>query len=301
MGGPRDWLRFVRAPLCLTAAFDAVACALLARGPGLGTGAPPLAWRDALLLAATSVLVYLAGMGGNDLADRRRDRTLHPDRPLPAGRIAPAAALVVVLLLAAGAVLVGGGPAGDRRLVVGALVAAAAYDLAAKRRVVPGAVVMGSVRALNAATGVVPLVVAGLASPLALVGPLLVGLYAGGITFLSAAEDRPVREARARLVARGATVVAFGGGGALALLGAQGVAFTALFAFPVVLSAVFDRVPRKGPVKRQVLEMLLGYFWLDAVLAGGAAPGSDWALALGALGAAYAAIVLSQLAVRALR
>ena len=117
----------------------------------------------------------------------------------------------------------------------------------------------------------------------------------------SAAEDRPVREARARLVARGATVVAFGGGGALALVGAQGVAFTALFAFPVVLSAVFDRVPRKGPVKRQVLEMLLGYFWLDAVLAGGAAPGSDWALALGALGAAYAAIVLSQLAVRALR
>lgn len=301
MAGPRDWLRFVRAPLALTAAFDAVACALLARGPGLGSGAAPLGVRDALLLAATSVLVYLAGMGGNDLADRRRDRTLHPDRPLPSGRIAPAAALVVVLLLAAGAVVLGGGPAGHRATVAGALAAAAAYDLAAKRRVVPGAVVMGSVRALNAATGVVPLVVAGLASPLVLLGPLLVGLYAGGITFLSAAEDRPQREARARLVARGATVVAFGGGAALALLGADGVTFPALFAFPVVLSAVFDRVPRKGPVKRQVLEMLLGYYWLDAVLAGGAAPGSDWALALGALGAAYAAIVLSQLLVRALR
>ncbi|MBL9087476.1 MAG: UbiA family prenyltransferase [Planctomycetia bacterium] len=297
----RDWLRFVRAPLCLTAAFDAVACAALARGPGLGSGAPALTWRDGLLLAATSVLVYLAGMGGNDLADRRRDRTLHPDRPLPSGRIAPAAALVVVLLLAAGAVALGGGPAGHRGVVVGALVAAAAYDLGAKRRVVPGVVAMGSVRALNAATGVAPLVAAGLASPWALAGPVLVGLYAAGITFLSTAEDRPQREARARLVARGATVVAFGGGGALAMLGAAGVTFPALFAFPVVLSAVFDRVPRKGPAKRQVLEMLLGYFWLDAVLAGGAAPGSDWAWALASLGAAYAAIVGSQLAVRALR
>jgi hypothetical protein len=277
-----------------TAAFDVVACALLARGPGLGAGAPPLPWRDALLLAATSVLVYLAGMGGNDLADRRRDRTLHPDRPLPAGRIAPAAALVVVFLLAAGAVVLGGGPAGDRRLVVGALVAAAAYDLAAKRRVVPGAVVMGSVRALNAATGVVPLVVVGLASPLGS-PPAPRGSRRRHVP--SAAEASGTRGPRAPR-RPGAMVVAFGGGGG-SRSSAPGRRVHPLSRSRGVVG--FDRVPRKGPVKRQVLEMLLGYFWLDAVLAGGAAPGSDWALALGALGAAYAAIVLSQLAVRALR
>lgn len=301
MGTLRDWLRFLRAPLAPTAAFDAVACAALARGPGLASGAAPLTWRDVGLLAATSVLVYLAGMGANDVADRRRDRTLHPDRPLPSGRIPVAAAALVVVLLAAGALALGGGPAGDRVTVGAALACAAAYDFAAKRRVAPGVVTMGLVRAANASVGVVGPVAAGLASPLALAGPLLVGLYAAGVTWLSTAEGRPAREARARAVARVATAVAFGGAGALALVGAGGVAFSALFAFPVVLSAAFDRVPRKGPVKGQVLEMLLGYYWLDAVLAGGAGPGSDWALALGALGAAYAAIVGSQLAVRALR
>jgi len=297
----KDWLRLVRAPLGLTAAFDVVACAALARGPGLGDGAPALAAPDALLLAATSVLVYFAGMAGNDLADRGRDRTLHPDRPLPAGRIAPGAALALVVVLAAGAAALGGGPAGSRVAVLAALGAAALYDGGAKRRAVPGALAMGLVRASNAATGVVPLVAAGLASPLALLAPLLVGAYSAGVTYLSTAEDRPAREARTRLVGRAATVVAFGGGGALALVGAGGVAFTPLFAFPVVLSAVFDRVPRKGPVKRQVLEMLLGLYWLDAVLVGGAAPGSSWVLALGAIAAAWAAIVLSQLAIRALR
>src|SRR5947208_8110433 len=133
----RDWLRLVRAPLAPTAACDAVACAMLARGPGLSLVArddlPAPHVLDLLALAGTSLLVYAAGMAGNDLADRRRDAVLHPDRPLPSGRIRPATAAIVVLLLAAAAVAWGGGPLGDRRAVAGAVAFAALYDASWKR------------------------------------------------------------------------------------------------------------------------------------------------------------------------
>jgi len=297
----RDWFRLVRAPLAPTAACDAVACALLARGPGVAGAATPPTVLDLLLLAATSALVYGAGMAGNDLADRRRDETIHPDRPLPARRIGVPAAVALVVLLAAGAVALGGGPLGDRRAVVAALAFAALYDGVLKRSVALGAVAMGLVRAANASSGVLALVVSGAASPIALAGPALVGLYASSVTVLSTAEEQPSREpARRRLACAVATVV-FLGAAALAVVGADGLVFAAFPAFAIASSAAFGRVPRKGPVKRQVLEMLLGLYWLDAVLACGGAKGSDWGLALGAFAGAYALILLSQLAIRALR
>lgn len=297
----KDWLRLLRVPLATTAAFDAVACAALARGPGLARGATPLTLVEAGGLAATAVLVYAAGMGGNDLADRERDRTLAPDRPLPSGRVGVRAAVAVVAVLAALALALGGGPAGHRLAVAAALGAAALYDFATKRHLVAGAATMGLVRTANAATGVVPLVVAGLASPLALLAPVLVGAYSAGITVLSDAEGSPSREARRRAVARAATVVAFGGAGALSLVGAQGLAFGALVAASVVLSTLVNRVPRPGPVRAQVLEMLLAFHFLAAVLYGGASRGSDWAHSLGAFAAAFAAIYLAQRFIAALR
>src|SRR5436190_21935141 len=96
----KDWLRLVRAPLAPTAACDAVACALLARGPGFstGAGAPSLSLVDGAALAATSLLVYASGMAANDVADRGRDVVLHPERPIPAGRIGVGSAIAVVVM-----------------------------------------------------------------------------------------------------------------------------------------------------------------------------------------------------------
>ncbi len=298
----RDWFRLARVPLAPTAAFDALACALLARGPGLAReGAGSLGLVDGLLLAATSVLAYTAGMAGNDLADRVRDRTIHPERPIPSGRIRPGAAAAFVVACAAGAVALGGGPAGHVAGPLGAVLLAALYNHVAKRRRVPGAVAMGSVRLANASTGVLPLLVAGTTSPVALLGPLLIGLYSAGVTILSTAEGRPAPPVGRLRFARATSFVAYAGAGVLSCVGAQSLTLGLFLAGASCMSIAFGRVPRRNSVRMQVLELLLGLFWLEAILAMGGTRGSDWAFALSALGAALAGIYLSQIAIRALR
>ena len=297
----KDWLRLFRVPLAPTAACDALACALLARGPGLSQGAEPLSLLDAAWLGATSLLVYLAGMAGNDLADRERDRSHHPERPLPAGRIRPAAALVAILACVGGAVAIGGGPAGHRGLVAIALGCAAAYDFVLKRFVVPGALAMGAVRAANALIGVLPLLLAGRTHPLVVAAPVVLGLYSAAVTVLSTAEESRAAERRGRRLAHAAAAVGFGVAAALAWIGSAGPTLGAFVAWGAILSAAFGRVPRAGPVKAQVFEMLLGLYWLDAVLASGARPGSAWWWSLPVLVAAFGLILGTQLAVRALR
>lgn len=321
MGRPSDWLRLARAPLAPTAAFDAVACAMLARGPGFaGADAAPASVADLLLLAATSLLVYAAGMAGNDWADRRVDRTLHPERPLPSGRISPLAGGLFALACAGGALALRGGPAGSLACVGAALAFAAAYDLGAKRSRVLGPLAMAGVRASNAAIAVVPLLLAGTTHPLVLAAPLLVGLYSAGVTILSEAEQPSRSHPRRLLLARVAAFVAFAGAAALSALGADSVTLGTVFAISVALGVAFGRTPRttaplrvaspepgvrppRGPlpVRAQVLELLLGLYWLEAVLAGGGRPGRDWIHALATFGAAFGAIYVTQLSIRALR
>jgi hypothetical protein len=303
VGRAADVLRLVRAPLAPTAACDAVACALLARGAGLasGGGPPALAVPEALLIAATSVLVYAAGMAGNDLFDLRRDRTIAPDRPLPSGRLSKTFATVLVLACAAGAVLLHGGPAGHVVPVAAALLFALLYDAFHARFPLASAPLMGLVRFSNAAIGVWALVIAGTVSPLALWGPALLGAYSTGVTMLSTAEGRPQVPFARGLAARALAFAAFAGAGALSVVAAESLTFGMVFAGAACLSIAFGRVPRRGPVKKQVLEMLLGLYWVDMVLVTGARPGQDWLFAVVALAAAYALIMGSQLAIRALR
>lgn len=86
----------------------------LASVRGIATGSAPL------LLALTGGLFialgfYAFAMVVNDIMDFRRDRSLHPDRPLPAGRVSLDAALGLtvstILLAMLGALMLGTEPA----------------------------------------------------------------------------------------------------------------------------------------------------------------------------------------------
>ncbi len=305
----RPWLRIVRLPLAATAVCDVLACTLLAwMSAGRVMATDLLAWstaRDLGLLALTALLVYAAGMAGNDLADRHVDAAKAPDRPLPRGTLRARTVAIFVGLCVAGALALGGGPAGSRGVVGVALLLALAYDGGLKRRVVPGAATMGGVRAANASYAVLPLVLTGAASWWVLLAPLAIGLYSGGVTILSTTEEdgvaaHPERLWAARVLAAGAFVLA---AGVAWLIGGQPTLGIGV-AFGITTSTLFGRTPKAGPEKRMVLEMLLGLYWLAAVLAGGwhdGTLGGAVIVSFAALVTAWALAVGSQLFIRALR
>lgn len=294
----RPWLRVTRLPLAATALGDALACGALARcAAGEGLGGVDAA--GAILLAATSLLLYAGGMALNDWADRRRDPD---DRPLPAGDVPAGGVLALVLLCLAGAVALGGGPLGWRGAVVGAVAGALAYDVGGLRGPVAGPICMGLARFANASLAVWPLVLGGRVSWLLLLAPVLLGTYSAAITLHSTTEEAP-RPGRTA-TARGLVVLAFAGAAVLVWVVGGVPTAGVLVAFGVSTSTLFGRTPRPGPAKRQTLEMLLGIYWLDAVVAGGAHDGTlqmAVPVSVAALGAAWALAILSQLAIRALR
>lgn len=137
--------RLVRVQNVFTAAADAFA--------GYGwTGTWD--WRRASVAAAASVCLYSGGLVVNDLCDAKRDRELHPNRPIPSGLVSPAFAFGLgALLLAAGISLAAWiGPRAAAIAVQVALVAIA-YDALLKKWRVPGALAMGTARGLNFALG----------------------------------------------------------------------------------------------------------------------------------------------------
>jgi len=293
-------MRLIRAPLAATAAFDSTACLLL--GLRLAERSPAsIEVSDWILLALTSLLIYSAGMAANDLADRRLDRRKHPGRPLPRGVLSPLGAALGVGGLAAAALWLGGGPAGHTGTVAVALVLAGLYDFALKRFLVAGAVAMGAVRMANASLGLWPLLARRPEAWPVLFAPLLIGLYAAGVTVLSTTED--VQAPRRLAVARALAALAFAGAAALSwILGGLPTLGVAV-AFGVASSTIFGRTPRPGPARKQVLEMLLGLYWLAAVLAGGGHAGTLESAVLYsffALVLAWILVLGSQLWIRAL-
>ncbi|MEU6094987.1 SCO3242 family prenyltransferase [Streptomyces sp. NPDC047079] len=121
----RAWAELLRLPALFTVPGDALAgAAAVSARPGPRT----------LLAVGSSLCLYEAGMALNDWADQDEDAAERPQRPLPSGRIRPAAALAaagvcttVGLALAA--------RAGRPALAVAAPLAATvwAYDLVLKR------------------------------------------------------------------------------------------------------------------------------------------------------------------------
>ncbi|MFG3258570.1 SCO3242 family prenyltransferase [Streptomyces sp. NPDC048172] len=138
------WAQLLRVSAVLTVPGDALA--------GTVAGGRPVR-RGTLLAAGSSLCLYEAGMALNDWADRDVDAVERPDRPLPSGRVAPAAALGAAGLLT-GAGLALAARAGRPALVTATALAGAvwAYDLHLKNTRW-GPLTMGTARALNVGLG----------------------------------------------------------------------------------------------------------------------------------------------------
>ncbi|MEU6522898.1 SCO3242 family prenyltransferase [Streptomyces sp. NPDC046924] len=134
----------LRLPALFTVPGDALAGAAAAGArPGPRT----------LLAIGSSLCLYEAGMALNDWADRAEDAVERPHRPLPSGRVRPAAALTAAgALTGAGLALAAG--AGRPALAVAAPLAATvwAYDLALKHTPA-GPAAMAAARGLDLLLG----------------------------------------------------------------------------------------------------------------------------------------------------
>ncbi|WP_395571355.1 SCO3242 family prenyltransferase [Streptomyces sp. BK79] len=141
---PRAWAELLRLPALFTVPGDALAGAAAAGArPGPRT----------LLAIGSSLCLYEAGMALNDWADRAEDAAERPHRPLPSGRVRPAAAFAAACGLT-GAGLALAAAAGRPALAVAAPLAATvwAYDLALKHTPA-GPAAMAAARGLDLLLG----------------------------------------------------------------------------------------------------------------------------------------------------
>jgi hypothetical protein len=143
-GRARAWAELLRLPALFTVPGDALAgAAATAAAPNPRT----------LLAIGSSLCLYEAGMALNDWADHAEDAAERPHRPLPSGRVHPAAALSAACVLT-GAGLALAARAGRPALAVAAPLAATvwAYDLALKHTPA-GPVAMATARGLDLLLG----------------------------------------------------------------------------------------------------------------------------------------------------
>lgn len=132
-------LKLFRLPLVFTAMADSAAGAWMAQRD------PDFTW-PILQVALSSAGLYAFGMAMNDIADRERDRSLHPERVLPSGKLSLRGALTAALL--ALGISLGSAVLLFRSVVLVAWLGIAAfillYNFGPKRPPV-----MGAIRALN--------------------------------------------------------------------------------------------------------------------------------------------------------
>jgi 4-hydroxybenzoate polyprenyltransferase len=150
-----------------------------------------------------SLLLYATGMIWNDLVDVERDRALHPDRPLPAGRISLASAYAAGVLFAVGALL-------SAAFVEHGFFAAGVvlswiflYNLVTKGIPYLGSLTMALVRSSHALFALLllgsefirqaVLIQTPPGQGFVLAYPLVLGVYVFGLTLISELESRPGR------------------------------------------------------------------------------------------------------------
>ena len=234
------------------------------------------------LLASTACL-YAGGVVLNDFFDRELDRQERPERPIPSGRVPPAAArmfgsilLVTGILTAAAANSTAGAIAG---LTAGCILL---YDAWGKRQPFIGPLNMGMCRGLNLLLGVA-------ATPAALRSAwflaLLPILYITAVTALSRGEVHGGKRGIAAFALISLNIVLI----ALIVLSVTrgdqwwaGTILTVVLGWRILPAfwAAY-RLPGPGPIRHAIKTGVLSLVLLDAVI--GAAYG----------GAAYSALILS--------
>lgn len=255
----RPLLRLIRFPLFVTALADSAAGYLLAVRATADISPATL-----LLLAGASAFLYCAGMALNDVADRERDRALHPGRPIPAGAVTTARASTIgVAMLATGLACAMAAGAADAATLVILLILL--YNFALKRSRLAGAATMGLVRAGNMAMGMTA------ARPLPEINEFdlawagILFLYVTLTTLLSTLEEG--RAPRVALVAILAAVAAPCVAPALASthLRPESVAFAAILVAALAARAVaLMRRPTAAEISATVGVLVLGIVPLDA-------------------------------------
>jgi 4-hydroxybenzoate polyprenyltransferase len=157
--------QLTRMALVFTAISNSMCEMLLYARWQAGSGGSILPYLDPQRLIAmmcVSIGLYGFGMSLNDIIDRRRDRLLAADRPLPSGRIGVGAAHVVCTALAILALAGGwyvahyqpGAPANFPTsfvLLIWTASLIAFYDFAGKYLVAPGLISLGLIRFFHAA------------------------------------------------------------------------------------------------------------------------------------------------------
>ncbi len=215
------------------------------------------------LATAASVCLYAGGMVQNDLCDRKRDATLHPERPLVTdpGLINPARLLAGGLL--AGGVLLGA-LAGLLWPALAIAVLASAYNLGLKNFFPFDALVLGLARAGSLGLGLLA-AAPGFHTTL-LVYPAAYGLFIAALTAASRAEDlEPVQTRRlALLLTFVPQVVAFVALGTVAVRGL----LVLVFALPCVLQgtalALAMRAGTRAAAQQYTFRSLLMIFLIHA-------------------------------------
>jgi len=194
------YLKLTRFPLVFTAAADSAVGAALSGCDLLHSGA----WIPAVICSS---LLYAAGMVLNDLVDIERDRTIHPERPLPSGRVGIRTAYNFAGILFVLALAVSGlGGLATVAWTGGIAGLIHAYNLALKRNAAAGSAGMALIRGANLGLGAV---VAGASSGDVILPWAPMAILAGYVFFLtlwSTREEKPGR-GREALAAAGAGMI----------------------------------------------------------------------------------------------
>ncbi len=249
------FLRLVRVGTLFSPAADVVASVAV-----VGAG-----WTPALAGAvAASVCIYAAGMVWNDIADRRVDAEVRPERPLPSGAITlPVAITLGVLLLALGLLL---SPCRGYHATIAGLVLL--YDFASKRVLWLGALNMGVLRGLNLATALACVPTdAAVAQDLRLAA-ICYGVYIVAVTILGHFEDQPNVRPRAVTNIQAAPLLA----GLCGLWAVQGGIWPAPLLGGIVVLWCARQNARvstwdRAAIRRAMTRLLLGTMLYTALLA----------------------------------
>jgi 4-hydroxybenzoate polyprenyltransferase len=249
-------LKLTRFPLVFTAIADSAVGASLA-GINLVNC---LTWVPA---AAASAFLYAGGMALNDIVDVERDRDLHPERPLPSGRVSLKAAGILVLVCFAFAVASAQVAGHVAAAWVGLMIVLiAAYNGILKRWAVPGSLAMAAVRGANLGLGAI--VVGVLPGRLEFPWPAaaVLGGYVFALTLWSTRED--VRgQGRGALAVIGALLAWMPVAGAIKEVPARWASLAAsIWILPWILRALVR--PEPARLMQVVRWGVLGIIVLDA-------------------------------------